>query len=414
MTTENLAVLFTDVVGSTELSQRISTSAADEVRRRHFSLLRQAVAETSGTEVKNLGDGIMVVFGSAPAALGCAVAMQQSVELNNRGEETVGLRIGLSGGEVVAEDDDFFGDPVVEGARLCAKCESGQVLASKWLLLTAGRRNRHACRPLGDLALKGLSGPVETVEVLWEPLGGAETATIPLPARLAVRPGGPCGWPRIGDDDHYRRREACNRRRRSRDPPRFQAKPARARQPWQPRRPVQRSTPGRASCSGTAKRTSPRRISSLPRRSAAPPSRGSAGGLTDRTPRRTGGGVGSTLVQRRAIQGPEQSDQPLQNGRRPSAGRISPRRCPRLLRPSPGPAVAARRPRSGPGARPGHWPRHSPTSDRGPVLPPEPPRCGPPGHCRRRHRAVGGRGLSQQQGNAQLWKRRRCRKGRGA
>ena len=188
MTTENLAVLFTDVVGSTELSQRISTSAADEVRRRHFSLLRQAVAETSGTEVKNLGDGIMVVFGSASAALGCAVAMQQSVELNDRGEETVGLRIGLSGGEVVAEDDDFFGDPVVEGARLCAKCESGQVLASKWLLLTAGRRNRHACRPLGDLALKGLSGPVETVEVLWEPLGGAETATIPLPARLAVRP----------------------------------------------------------------------------------------------------------------------------------------------------------------------------------------------------------------------------------
>ena len=189
MTTENVAVLFTDIMDSTELSQRLSPDAADEVRRGHFSILRQAVTEAGGTEVKNLGDGIMVVFGSASAALGCAVAMQQSVELDNRGsEEAVGLRVGLSGGEVSREDDDYFGDPVVEAARLCATCESGQVLASEWLRLTAGRRRRHECRPLGELALKGLSGPVETVEVLWEPLGGAETAAVPLPGRLAVRP----------------------------------------------------------------------------------------------------------------------------------------------------------------------------------------------------------------------------------
>ena len=132
VTTENLAIVFTDIVGSTELSQRLSISADEEVRRRHFSILRQAVAETGGTEVKNLGDGIMVVFGSASAALGCAVAMQQGVESENRkGKVTVGLRIGLSGGEVSPEDNDFFGDPVVEAARLCAKCEGGQVLASR-------------------------------------------------------------------------------------------------------------------------------------------------------------------------------------------------------------------------------------------------------------------------------------------
>ena len=60
MTTENVAILFTDVVGSTELSQRLSPEAADEVRRGHFSILRQAIAEAGGTEVKNLGDGLMV------------------------------------------------------------------------------------------------------------------------------------------------------------------------------------------------------------------------------------------------------------------------------------------------------------------------------------------------------------------
>ena len=133
MTTENVAILFTDIVGSTELSQRLSQDAADEVRRGHFSILRQAVTEAGGTEVKNLGDGFMVVFGSASAALGCAVAMEQGVEQDNRGsEEVVGLRVGLSGGEVSPEDGDYFGDPVVEAARLCAQCESGQILATDW------------------------------------------------------------------------------------------------------------------------------------------------------------------------------------------------------------------------------------------------------------------------------------------
>lgn len=189
MATENVAILFTDVVGSTELSHRLSAEKADEVRREHFSILRQAVAEAGGTEVKNLGDGLMVVFSSPSAALACGVAMQQSVERDNRGRErSVGLRIGLSGGEVSREDDDYFGDPVVEAARLCATCQSGQVLATDILRGMAGRRNRHESRSVGELTLKGLPDPIETVEVLWEPLGGADTGTsIPLSGRLAVR-----------------------------------------------------------------------------------------------------------------------------------------------------------------------------------------------------------------------------------
>jgi class 3 adenylate cyclase len=189
MTTENVAILFTDVVGSTELSQRLSAEAADEIRRRHFSVLRQAIAESGGTEVKNLGDGLMVVFGSASAALSCAVGMQQVVERDNRAlEHLVGLRVGLSGGEVSREDDDYFGDPVVEAARLCARCESGQILAADIVRLTAGRRSRHECRSLGELTLKGLPDPVETVEVWWEPLGGTATYRVPLPGRLSVAP----------------------------------------------------------------------------------------------------------------------------------------------------------------------------------------------------------------------------------
>jgi class 3 adenylate cyclase/tetratricopeptide (TPR) repeat protein len=193
MATENVTVLFTDLVGSTALASSLAQDAADALRREHFSILRRAIAETGGTEVKNLGDGLMVVFGAASAALACAVAMQQGVERDNRERgRSVGLRVGLSGGEVVKEEGaDYFGDPVVEAARLCALCEAGQILAADVVRLMAGRRSRHECQSLGELQLKGLPEPVETVEVAWEPLTGAgsqASASIPLPSRLAFRP----------------------------------------------------------------------------------------------------------------------------------------------------------------------------------------------------------------------------------
>jgi class 3 adenylate cyclase/tetratricopeptide (TPR) repeat protein len=190
VTTENVAILFTDIVGSTALSQRLSAEVADEVRRGHFSILRQAITEAGGTEVKNLGDGLMVVFSSASGALGCAVGMQQGVEQGNHEDaEPVGLRIGLSVGEVSNEEGDYFGDPVVEAARLCSRCDAGQILATDLVRAMAGRRSRQECRSLGELTLKGLPVPVESIEVIWEPLDGFDlTEVIPLPARLAVQP----------------------------------------------------------------------------------------------------------------------------------------------------------------------------------------------------------------------------------
>jgi len=190
MTTENVAILFTDIVGSTALSQRLSADVADEVRRGHFSVLRQAITESGGTEVKNLGDGLMVVFSSASAALGCAVGMQQGVERDNhKGAEPVGLRVGLSVGEVSHEEGDYFGDPVVEAARLCAYCDTGQILATDLVRAMAGRRSRHEYTSLGELTLKGLPVPVESIEVAWEPLSESNpTGTVPLPTRLAVHP----------------------------------------------------------------------------------------------------------------------------------------------------------------------------------------------------------------------------------
>ena len=190
LNTEHVVVLFTDIVGSTEQAMAASAEAAEASRRAHFSVLRQVVTECGGTEVKTLGDGLMVVFGAASSAIACAVAMQQGVEADNRDQaHPIGLRVGLSGGETTHEDDDYFGDPVIEAARLCGACGSGQILATEVVRLMAGRRNRHDWRPLGALTLKGLPEPVESIEVCWEPIEAEDAAhPVPLPNRLTVPP----------------------------------------------------------------------------------------------------------------------------------------------------------------------------------------------------------------------------------
>ena len=188
---ENITVLFTDLVGSTELVSSLSPEAGDEIRRRHFSSLRRAIADTGGTELKNLGDGVMVVFSTASAALTSAVAMQQAIDRDNRmAEHPLGLRIGLSGGEVSRDTDDYFGDPVIEAARLCARAEGGQILVAELVRAMAGRWVRLDFRPLGEIKLKGLPDPVATLALQWEPLEVVDPITpAPLPGRLSVRPG---------------------------------------------------------------------------------------------------------------------------------------------------------------------------------------------------------------------------------
>ena len=187
MAAVHIVVMFTDLVGSTELSSRLDPAGAEALRQTYFAILRRAVAEHEGHEVKNLGDGIMVTFPSASAALGCAVSMQQGIEDHNRaGHEPLGLRIGISAGEAVVEDGDYFGEPVVEASRLCAAAQAGQILAADFVRVSAGRRATQTFHPTGALDLKGLPEPVATVEVAWEPL--VHEAPVPLPARLDTRP----------------------------------------------------------------------------------------------------------------------------------------------------------------------------------------------------------------------------------
>ena len=191
-TVETVTLLFTDLVGSTSLSSQVGPTAADKLRQEHFNLLREGLTDSGGAEVKNLGDGLMVTFGSASSAVACAVAMQQRMELRNRSApEQLSIRIGIAHGEADHDEDDWFGPPVVEASRLCNRAEGGQILVGQLARMMAGSRHGSDFTPVGALDLKGLPEPVEAFEATWEPAGVAASA-IPLPGRLRGVP--PLGY----------------------------------------------------------------------------------------------------------------------------------------------------------------------------------------------------------------------------
>ena len=143
--------MFTDLVGSAALFARRGDEAADVVRREHFAALRRAVADSGGREVKTTGDGLMVVFASAVAALRCAVAMQRATGVVGPLE----LRIGLDAGEPLPEGEDLYGTPVIVAARLCEAAEAGEILASEVVCRVAGPRITEQIQPAGACACAG-------------------------------------------------------------------------------------------------------------------------------------------------------------------------------------------------------------------------------------------------------------------
>jgi len=109
--------------------------------------------------------------------------MAQAIDHHNRSaDEPLGVRVGVSAGEAVEEDGDFFGDPVVEAARLCAVAQGGQILVAELVRLMVGRHATQTFVERGPLELKGLPEPVDVVEVLWEP--ATVEGSVPLPGRL--------------------------------------------------------------------------------------------------------------------------------------------------------------------------------------------------------------------------------------
>ncbi len=148
-------VLFTDIVGSTELTQTLGDDAGFAVVERHDALVRAALSRTNGREVKHTGDGIMAVFVSAVAAVRCANEIQHALA----GEEHFEIRIGLAAGEPVERNGDFFGGAVQLAARLCSHAAPRETLVSSAVAdLCIGKDLTFD--DLGSVPLKGFATPV--------------------------------------------------------------------------------------------------------------------------------------------------------------------------------------------------------------------------------------------------------------
>ena len=161
-------ILFTDLVESTSLTQRLGDAEAMGLLRAHDKIVRDALTATGGRETKHTGDGIMASFVSATRAIECAITIQKGVAAHNRErpERPIQVRIGMSAGEPVAENQDFFGAAVQIARRVCDHAAGGRIYVANVVReMCVGKPFRF--EDLGAAELKGFDAPVRLHEVVW-------------------------------------------------------------------------------------------------------------------------------------------------------------------------------------------------------------------------------------------------------
>jgi class 3 adenylate cyclase len=156
-------VLFTDIVGSTEMCSKHGDDAAIAMLNVHDRIVRAAIGEQFGREVKHTGDGIMAAFNSAAGAVRSACKVLGELRDHNAAgpEFPVDVRIGIAAGEPVEQAADLFGSTVQLAARLCAQANPGQILVANVVAdLCIGKNLRFV--DAGECELKGFEGKIPT------------------------------------------------------------------------------------------------------------------------------------------------------------------------------------------------------------------------------------------------------------
>lgn len=161
-------ILFTDIVESTVMTQRMGDEAALKLVDLHDSIVRGALKELGGREVKHLGDGIMASFSSAASAVKCAALVQKEIvkHVKDNSEHSIRIRVGIAAGQPVERHNDLFGTTVQLAARLCGHAAAEQILVSNVVAeLCEGKALPF--EDLGEVTLKGFDHPVRAHAVTW-------------------------------------------------------------------------------------------------------------------------------------------------------------------------------------------------------------------------------------------------------
>jgi class 3 adenylate cyclase/pimeloyl-ACP methyl ester carboxylesterase len=165
-------ILFTDLVGHTEMMSRLGDERGRELLREHERVTREVLAAHGGTEVKTMGDGFMASFGSVTKAVECAITLQKAfadwnANVGAQGLAPLSIRVGLNAGEPIEEDGDLFGATVILASRIAAKADGGEILVADTVRgLCSGKGFLFSDR--GEFVAKGFEEPVRVYEVSWQ------------------------------------------------------------------------------------------------------------------------------------------------------------------------------------------------------------------------------------------------------
>jgi class 3 adenylate cyclase len=163
-----VTILFSDIEGSTEMTERLGDERWMELLREHNAIVRDKLKAHGGFEVKSQGDGFMLAFQSARRALQCAAHIQRAfARRNESAEEPIRVRMGLHTGEAIKDGDDFFGKHVNLAARIAGQAEGGEILASSLLKELTASGGDIAFSEGREVELKGLTGSHRVFAVAW-------------------------------------------------------------------------------------------------------------------------------------------------------------------------------------------------------------------------------------------------------
>lgn len=155
------AIMFTDMVGSTEMTAKLGDAKAVELLRAHDAIIRRSLEQYGASEVKHLGDGIMASRDDIAACVECAIDIQKGFSSFNQNTGTpIHVRIGLHAGEPVEEGGDLFGSAVQMASRICDFAQADAILVSQEVRNAAAVADLHF-KSIGEEMLKGFSKPVQ-------------------------------------------------------------------------------------------------------------------------------------------------------------------------------------------------------------------------------------------------------------
>ena len=164
-----VTVMFTDMVGSTNLTQTKGDEVAQQVVRAHNKIVRDALTRYVGKEIKHTGDGIMASFAITSNGVEAALLIQHEVVKHNERNPDLPLhlKIGINAGEPIAEDDDLFGTTVQVAARTVDKAQSEQIFVTEIVHgICAGKGLKFINR--GQFPMKGVTDPITLYEAVWD------------------------------------------------------------------------------------------------------------------------------------------------------------------------------------------------------------------------------------------------------